>query len=431
MAGTQITRLLPDGYGGRALHLPGSSQFAGKAGVAQDQSVYQIVCQPPYRRHRVVPPLPRDGSTGDLDGTHPVPKITRLGLDGYGVRRAASFGGRVGSRPTEHGKTRFALEGYGTRNVGSFAGKTFTAALGDDNISQPVFKPRWREPLNIAVVISGDIGLDITDDNQPPVPLRPVMARRWRIPSFPQLRDAEAADAANNAPFALFLRRRPRLIPILPTGDLTGQPDDLTALDFASAQPLPPNRPRRQPIRAIAQAAVTEPADEQGNETITSFPRPRRQPRVPVRTIAYGDWVDTPTLASAEDFATSPMLRKFNPRHAFIRALSFGDFSDEDEESGTELIGELQFRRRHDAMRRFIVPPVFSDLGDTPFVVDTDVRDYALYFGPWLTAAWRKRHPMAMPSWRDMTTAAGVASHRGRVGGRDRKIGAVGGSESL
>lgn len=55
---------------------------------------------------------------------------TRLGLEGYGVRRAGSFADKTAATTHPVGRlTRFGLEGYGVRRAGSFAGKT--AADGD------------------------------------------------------------------------------------------------------------------------------------------------------------------------------------------------------------------------------------------------------------------------------------------------------------
>ncbi len=65
------------------------------------------------------------GGKAGLDG-HPVSQITRFGLEGYGVRRAGSFAGKqaAGTGPHPVGIiTRFGLEGYGVRRAGSFAGK--------------------------------------------------------------------------------------------------------------------------------------------------------------------------------------------------------------------------------------------------------------------------------------------------------------------
>lgn len=52
--------------------------------------------------------------------------ITRLGADGYGVRRAGSFAGKGALRGV---LTRMGAEGYGVRRmgVGAFGGKTPTA----------------------------------------------------------------------------------------------------------------------------------------------------------------------------------------------------------------------------------------------------------------------------------------------------------------
>jgi hypothetical protein len=54
--------------------------------------------------------------------------VTRLGPDGYGVRRAGSFAGKASSSLHPVGRiTRFSMDGYGARRAGSFAGKTATA----------------------------------------------------------------------------------------------------------------------------------------------------------------------------------------------------------------------------------------------------------------------------------------------------------------
>ena len=85
-----ITRLTPDGYGGRR-----NGSFAGKSASG---------------------------------GTHPVLRITRLGYEGYGVRRNTTFadkGSWVGSGTHDVGIiTRLGPDGYGVRRAGDFSGKS-------------------------------------------------------------------------------------------------------------------------------------------------------------------------------------------------------------------------------------------------------------------------------------------------------------------
>ena len=66
------------------------------------------------------------GKTASGAGTHPVGVLTRLGSDGYGVRRVVSFAGKAGSSGAHPVGvlTRLGLDGYGVRRVVSFAGKT-------------------------------------------------------------------------------------------------------------------------------------------------------------------------------------------------------------------------------------------------------------------------------------------------------------------
>lgn len=64
------------------------------------------------------------GGKAGLDG-HPVSRITRFGLEGFGVRRAGSFAGKQGFGSHPVGIiTRLGPDGYGVRRCGSFAGKT-------------------------------------------------------------------------------------------------------------------------------------------------------------------------------------------------------------------------------------------------------------------------------------------------------------------
>ena len=63
--------------------------------------------------------------------------ITRLGLDGYGARRAGSFAGKEDATVGPHPVgviTRLSLDGYGAKRAGSFAGKTGTEPVVDDAI---------------------------------------------------------------------------------------------------------------------------------------------------------------------------------------------------------------------------------------------------------------------------------------------------------
>lgn len=53
--------------------------------------------------------------------------ITRLGLDGYGVRRVGTFAGKTPDFGSSHpvGKiAKLSLDGYGARRNGFFGGKT-------------------------------------------------------------------------------------------------------------------------------------------------------------------------------------------------------------------------------------------------------------------------------------------------------------------
>lgn len=93
-----ITRLTPDGYGGRR-----TGSFADK----------------------------REGTGGGAGGEHPVAILTRLALGGYGAQRAGNFadksiGSVVGGNHPVAILTRLALGGYGAQRAGSFAGKNTT-----------------------------------------------------------------------------------------------------------------------------------------------------------------------------------------------------------------------------------------------------------------------------------------------------------------
>lgn len=63
---------------------------------------------------------------------------TRFGLEGYGVRRAGSFSGKV-LTDYSHPVTRFGLEGYGVRRAGSFANKTVSVSSLSEILNNPFF----------------------------------------------------------------------------------------------------------------------------------------------------------------------------------------------------------------------------------------------------------------------------------------------------
>lgn len=70
--------------------------------------------------------------------------VTRLGLDGYGVRRAGSFAGKTAEA---RAITRFGLEGFGVRRYSRFAfanktADTSVAATGEVLITH--FRRRSR-----------------------------------------------------------------------------------------------------------------------------------------------------------------------------------------------------------------------------------------------------------------------------------------------
>jgi hypothetical protein len=84
--------------------------------------------------------------------------VTRLGLEGYGVRRAGSFAGKAAASSHTVGiLTRLALDGYGARRASSFAGKTpDTGPVTPPDTSQVVggwitggnfSRGRWRKFL--------------------------------------------------------------------------------------------------------------------------------------------------------------------------------------------------------------------------------------------------------------------------------------------
>lgn len=75
--------------------------------------------------------------------------VTRLGLEGYGVRRAGSFGGKTPDVPSMHPVgiiTRLGAEGYGVRRVvaGGFAGKTPDSGGGSVGISEYIYFCRHK-----------------------------------------------------------------------------------------------------------------------------------------------------------------------------------------------------------------------------------------------------------------------------------------------
>lgn len=70
---------------------------------------------------------------GTVSGPHPVDKITRLGLSGYVDQRPSSFSDKGGaSGPHPVGKITRFFNGYMTRRSGDFSGKA---------ISQPIEQP--------------------------------------------------------------------------------------------------------------------------------------------------------------------------------------------------------------------------------------------------------------------------------------------------
>jgi len=78
--------------------------------------------------------------------------VTRLGFDGYGVRRAGSFSAKAGETHPVGIITRLSLDGYGARRAGTFSGKTPEATgpvigvTGGDRISGGYFsRKRWHE----------------------------------------------------------------------------------------------------------------------------------------------------------------------------------------------------------------------------------------------------------------------------------------------
>lgn len=96
------------------------------------------------------------GKTAAGAGAHPVGVIARLGLDGYGVRRAGDFSGKTaagggGAHPVGI-ITRLSLDGYGVKRAGDFTGKTeaalapaiVTAAGGATTRHSDRGKRRWK-----------------------------------------------------------------------------------------------------------------------------------------------------------------------------------------------------------------------------------------------------------------------------------------------
>lgn len=65
------------------------------------------------------------GKTPESGGGHPVARITQPQLGGWGGKRYGSFAGRSGGTHPVARITRMSLDGgYGTKRCGSFASKT-------------------------------------------------------------------------------------------------------------------------------------------------------------------------------------------------------------------------------------------------------------------------------------------------------------------
>lgn len=72
------------------------------------------------------------GKAASGSGSHPVGVLSRLALDGYGARRAGSFSGKAEAGGGTHPVgllTRLSLDGYGVRRAGSFTGKAAVASI--------------------------------------------------------------------------------------------------------------------------------------------------------------------------------------------------------------------------------------------------------------------------------------------------------------
>ena len=101
------------------------------------------------------------GKTPDTGaGPHPVTIITRLSLDGYGVRRYSSFAGKTPDTGGSAGPhpvtiiTRLSLDGYGVRRYSSFAGKTLSTAVVVTSGRWPQQQVKPKKPIQTASVDS-------------------------------------------------------------------------------------------------------------------------------------------------------------------------------------------------------------------------------------------------------------------------------------
>lgn len=74
--------------------------------------------------------------------------VTRLGLDGYGVKPVGSFSGKAEStfnpRTYTETWTRLGFGGYGIRKNGSFAGKGEVVVVEDDELDGHIGRKRRR-----------------------------------------------------------------------------------------------------------------------------------------------------------------------------------------------------------------------------------------------------------------------------------------------